>query len=337
MSRMSHDLKVIRTPSVRGRSIAPENLPGVGIPVCEFRNITLRFRSRGRLLPWIGPALRGLTNQAWKHNLCLQPDEELALYWKHCHWNDALESPCPLINECLYGQTFEYFGHPKLVLIAPDFPLPVRSRMGTTAKIKLLCIGGTAIQFAWKWLDLLSELGQKGLGDHGLKFLTDVKHCERRNAFLTTSELQYELSQGSDTLRRVQLRLTAPLFLRQRVADRRGANRHPSFRDLFSASDGLVRALTARLGIELPSNTELLERAKSISNETTEFQPFEQNRRSSRGALGLGDRFEMRGVIGAATFRDVPCEYLPWLQWAGRLHTGMHRSAGAGSWDVSIE
>lgn len=311
--------------------------PGLEIPVCEFRNIAIHFRSRGRLLPWIGPALRGLTNRAWKLNLCLQPDEELRLHWSHCHHSSVLDAPCPMIDDCVYGRTFEYFNHPKLVVISPEFPMPLQSDVGKTVRFKLLCIGATSIQFAWKWLELLQDLGNRGLGSHRVKFQTDLSQCRRQPVYLPVDALPNRIEQR-DVYRRVNLTLQSPLFLRSRTpSDHRAPNMSPSFLDIYRASDGQLRALSRRLGIELPDNAELLERAKSVESEAIDYRPFEQHRRSTRGDFGFGARFEMRGVTGTVTFRDVPADFAPWLTWAGLLHTGMHRSAGAGNWDLKFD
>jgi hypothetical protein len=46
----------------------------------------------------------------------------------------------------------------------------------------------------------------------------------------------------------------------------------------------------------------------------------------------------MAGCPYGETFEpDVPLSLLPWMLWAGRLHAGGHRVAGAGGWRLVLE
>src|SRR5438876_10907716 len=61
---------------------------------------TLRFTRPGQLLPWMGPALRGLLALPFKQSVCVQPRAEQDTRWRYC-------SGCPHMNGCPYGQTLE--------------------------------------------------------------------------------------------------------------------------------------------------------------------------------------------------------------------------------------
>src|SRR5438034_865014 len=60
----------------------------------------LRFTRPGRLLPWMGPALRGLLARPFKESVCRHSRQEQQQRWRYC-------TGCPHITRCAYGQTVE--------------------------------------------------------------------------------------------------------------------------------------------------------------------------------------------------------------------------------------
>jgi hypothetical protein len=44
-----------------------------------------------------------------------------------------------------------------------------------------------------------------------------------------------------------------------------------------------------------------------------------------------------KAIVGGGVYADVPLSLLPWMLWAGRLHAGGHRVAGAGGWRLVLE
>src|SRR3954454_10757327 len=94
---------------------------------------TLRFTRPGRLLPWLGLALRGLLARPFKERVCVHPPAEREQRWVHCRG-------CPHMSDCPYGQTLEPDPPPgaaifqgqeqaarPLVLSLP-FPMPAQVR-----------------------------------------------------------------------------------------------------------------------------------------------------------------------------------------------------------------
>src|SRR5438477_3298206 len=96
--------------------------------VCQTRR-TVRLARGGRLLPWLGPALRGLTGGRLRARACRHSVAEQLTRWKHCRG-------CPLMAGCAYSETYEPAPLPGLplvagwkdmarpIVIAPAFPLP---------------------------------------------------------------------------------------------------------------------------------------------------------------------------------------------------------------------
>src|SRR5580704_6724988 len=60
----------------------------------------LRIARGGRLVPWLGPALRGLAGGRLRARVCRQPVGEQFGKWEHCRG-------CPLMSGCAYGETLE--------------------------------------------------------------------------------------------------------------------------------------------------------------------------------------------------------------------------------------
>lgn len=60
------------------------------------------------------------------------------------------------------------------------------------------------------------------------------------------------------------------------------------------------------------------------------YRLFHQPKHSSRSGM----RGILRGVVGSGIYGDVPVALAQWLLWAGRLHVGLHRVAGAGGWKM---
>ena len=60
----------------------------------------LRLTAPGRLLPWLGPALRGLAAAQFKRAVCLYSPAEQQTTRRYC-------KGCPHIAACPYGSTVE--------------------------------------------------------------------------------------------------------------------------------------------------------------------------------------------------------------------------------------
>ena len=118
-----------------------------------------------------------------------------------------------------------------------------------------------------------------------------------------------------------------------RRTDRR-FNVCPTFADLFQISWRLLAELFGRDGDRLPANyLDWMDRATQIATVDHCYEPFRQERWSARRE----ERYPVYGVVGGGIYGDVPGAFLPYLYWAGQLHAGTHRIAGAGSWRIILD
>jgi hypothetical protein len=131
----------------------------------------------------------------------------------------------------------------------------------------------------------------------------------------------------------VRVILTSPLVLnaggdggKKRLIER------PTFADLLRAGLRVLGPLFRCYGNALPEPVfaTVKQLAGSVPTLQTRFGVVGQTKSSHR----TGDRWEVRGIVGHGEYGPVPLGLLPWLEWAGRLHVGTHRVAGAGGWRV---
>ena len=61
---------------------------------------TPQLTRSGCLLPWLGPALRGLVARRFKAAVCRFSPQEQDTTWRYC-------KGCPHMAQCPYGQTLE--------------------------------------------------------------------------------------------------------------------------------------------------------------------------------------------------------------------------------------
>lgn len=295
----------------------------------------LRIRQGGRLQPWLGPALRGLTGHFLRVASCRQPYETWSNRWKYCHG-------CPLMKGCAYGETYEPDpprGVPvaagweqiaRPVVIAPDFPLPERVPAGYEFEVTVLFLGPRAqahCDTLWQALARGGSSPYWGLGQEHVVF--ELGPYLLRQQFDVT--LPEEFHEGTHHALRVCL--TAPLFLRTRAERQRQWLRQPSFADLLRAGLRALGPLYQFYGaMPLPSPLfrRLKEASQHVTTLATQFEPFDQYKTSGRGH----SRVQLKGLIGEARYCGVPEGLIPWLQAAGLVHVGMHRIAGAGGWTV---
>src|SRR5438128_2057285 len=114
-------------------------------------NRVLRLTRPGRLLPWLGPALRGLAARRFKARVCRFPPEVQDRERRYC-------KGCPYIGECAYGRTVEPdpgVGVPvgmedavRPLVIAAAFPAPAVGKPGLVLPVRVTFIGRTAAAHA---------------------------------------------------------------------------------------------------------------------------------------------------------------------------------------------
>lgn len=310
--------------------------------ICTTWDVSLCLTRPGRLLPWLGPALRGLLAGHFKERVCLQPATERVSRWRYC-------TGCPHMAHCSYGQTFEPDPSPGVevfrgqedaarpVVLAPYYPLPVDGQEGLQIPARIVGIGHAANGHIGALLDTLGYVGITcGLSPDGVKF-TVQKH--QSETAIEQSLSPVDLPAHADTLPgklpRVGVGLTAPLFLHHRdESGQRLPIERPEFSDLFRAAMRIIGRLFTLydepLAVDYAGLAEAAGRVRRIDDC---YAPFTQVKWSSRG----DQRFQVRGVVGGGVYADVPLSLLPWLVWGGRLHVGGHRVAGAGGWRLVLD
>lgn len=302
--------------------------------------LSLRLMGAGRLLPWLGPALRGLTAQQFKDRVCAHAPGERWTRWKKC-------AGCSYMGACAYGQTFEpdppagrsvQKGREDAIrpmVLAPYYPVPELSRLDLAIPLRVVAVG-PAVAHVSEMLAALDVAGRRfGLGHDRITFLVEMQNKTEQGE-LRAEDLPHTPDAISGRLPRVGVGLTAPLFLPRRTAADlyTGGPRLPTFVDLLRAALRSVGELFRLYGEPLRANYAAL---KSAANPVRLidhcYEEFDQGTCSSRS----GQRYQMQGVIGGGVYSDVPLSLLPWLLWGGRLHSGGRRIAGAGGWRLVLD
>lgn len=308
----------------------------------ETHWLRMRFSSSGQLLPWLGPALRGVASRHVKARVCHWPLAVQNGRWKFC-------KGCPRQNDCAYGVTFESAtpGAPRgmgdgqrAITLAPDFPVKAHGRTGDIVPVRMTLIGQRAIEVGSGVAAALTAPGQRFfLGRERAEFsLQKQATSPTARHTLSTVDLCPSPEVPCGRIPLVQLELLSPLFLKEsRGAGQRSRKlRAPSFAHLFRASLRTVGQAFAAFGsaplesmVDFPALKAAAELVPTVSESWSEFrQPHWSHRR--------GQGYDLLGVVGGAVFADVPAGLLSWLAWGGRLGVGEHRVAGAGCWRMRI-
>ena len=286
----------------------------------------------GRLQPWLGPALRGLAGGRLKARVCRQPVLDQVTRWIRC-------AGCPLRTGCAYGETVEG-GSPdtpdptRPLVVAPAYPCPEIGRVGDRIPVRVTFIGSTAAAHA----DAFWEAVRVGGADPGLglgeeRVLFDVLPGGEPDRVEEVT-LPTDPTAVPGSLPFVRVILTSPLILKPRGAD---GTRHlierPTLAHLLGRWESLAE-LFRPSGADLPR--EAMAQVAALAMEVPllrcRFELVGQVKSSHR----TRERWEERGVLGWAEYGPLPAGLVPWLVWAGRLHVGNHRVAGAGGWRVEV-
>ncbi len=281
-----------------------------------------------------------------------------------CQYGETCE-PDPPAGVDL-GSGWENAARP--IVIAPAFPAPELGRARDLFDVKITAIGPTAVGHlddVWESFRVAGADLAIGLGDDHIPF--DVERGKTTDSVV--SLVADAATQGggisntqeqppSRSLRnrpppsgerweedpprhaewapsgsraRVRIALTSPLFLTETFPDgRKRTVLEPTFGQLIRAELRTLGPLHKLYGEPIPDD--LFRRVKvaaeAVPTIRGEFAEFRQERFSNRSK----DRYEVVGVIGWAEYGPVPEWLRPWAEWAGRLHVGTHRVAGAGGW-----
>ncbi|SRR5579885_396058 len=298
----------------------------------------LRLTRPGRLLSWLGPALRGLIARCFKARVCRHPAEAQETTWRYC-------KGCPFLAECPYGQTFEPDPPPaaavftgqtdpaRPVVLAPPFPAPARAAPGLTLPLRVTFIGTAAARHVADFWDAVREAGADPAGGLDPDHTTFEVLAEGAAEVRRLVDLPLRPDAVAGIVPRLTVELIGPLFLRTAApGEPRRRVAAPSFADLFRAGLRTVGRLYALYDQPLPADFAALKAAAAeVPTLTADYRPFRQPKLSNRS----GQRGLLRGVLGSGTYGSVPLALTRWLLWAGRLHAGTHRVAGAGGWRLA--
>lgn len=311
--------------------------------VLTVTGLELRVQQAGWLLEWLGPAVRGVTAWTLRERTCRRPGASCA----GCQFNAS----------CGYGRTFE--PEPPTALLRPGLERAVRplvlapaypalspsgsgapcercgqrqcqASAGDTLGLSAVFIG-PAVDDAEEILDALREgVSVSGIGPTTGRvrmLLENGPDARGHLVELTAADLPAEPTAVPGTLPRVTVQTTAPLAIKVRGQ----ITLQPTLRDLVVASHTVLGQLLGAYDqpLQVPA-ARLLDAADRAHLVRTDFCRFEQTLQAGKGH----QRQPFLGVVGTATFEQVPLGLLPWLAWGGRLHVGDRRVLGAGGWRV---
>jgi hypothetical protein len=301
-------------------------------------NRVLRLTRGGRLLPWLGPAVRGLAARRFKANVCRYPPEVQDRERREC-------KGCPHILECPYGRTVEPDSPPgsrvfagqvdatRPLVIAPEFPAPTEGTVGLALPVRVTFIGRTAAAHADELWAAVAEAGRDPRGGFAPDRATFAVERPRPHApaeVWRAVELPADPADCPGSVDWVRVQMTGPLILRPEGARGRRLLERPAFADLLRASLRVLGIVFRLYADPLPNTAfgALKELALTVPTLSSDFGICEQPKWSYRTQQG----FTVAGVVGEATYGPVPAVLVPWLAWGGRLHVGTHRVSGAGGW-----
>jgi len=294
----------------------------------------LRIARPGRLQRWLGPALRGLTGGRLRAHACRLPVIDQITKQKYC-------KGCTQSIDCQYGETYEpdppkgvtlqagWDSTARPLVLSPQFPLPEYPPPGFEFGITLTLVGNMVKHAKDVWEALRiggADLGL-GLGEDHVLFDVLPGEFERQ----TTMRLPPPQT-ATETVPHVEIEFTSPLFLTKSESDRKVPVLQPTFAELMRAGLRMFGPICRLYGEALPDHYfgAVKQAAEGVRTLSTAFEKFEQGKWSNR----TKERFTLVGIAGRAVYGPVPQWMLPWLTWAGRLHVGTHRVAGAGGWRI---
>lgn len=301
----------------------------------ERHRFVVELRTGGRLVPWLGPAFRGITALRYRAAVCRQPQDTWRTTWQYCRG-------CPHMPVCGYGQAFEPDAEagastrdaPRPLVICPAFPVEPRARAGVRFNLDVTAIGSAAIAALPGVLRAIVDAGRfDGLGPDRVRFNVSRSDEPPRQTLVPPATLPRQAAR-LPVVRDVTITLTAPLFLRERglAGDRRRIAR-PELVHLLRASMRVAREFLGDAA-RCPGrgHLDLDDLAGTIQSTEDTLAAFTQDKASRRSR----DRFGIEGVTGSWHFASLPACLVPWLQLGGILHVGGHRIAGAGGWEVAF-
>jgi hypothetical protein len=133
---------------------------------------------------------------------------------------------------------------------------------------------------------------------------------------------------GNGTAPRINMQFLTPTFLKAEG----DVIRKPEFHHVFKRLRDRINALSTFFGTG-PLNVDfkgLGERAEKIRTASSRFEWIERARTSSK----TGQRHELSGFAGEATYEGDLAEFLPWLALGELVHVGKHTAWGNGWYHI---
>jgi len=299
--------------------------------------------SSGRLLPWLGPAIRGVVARAFKDRVCRFAEPP-----KTCR-------NCSFSLDCPYGLTFESELPPnrsapsgmsdsqRAISIRPPFPVAESARPGDKFSLCITLLGERAAAAAVALGEILENPRSAfALGSERVIVRFYRSHVPEDEHTLVHELRAEDLPPSSADCRgqvsSLQLDLISPLFLKEEAA--RGHKARPVLQPTLGH---LVRASLRTVGRAFASFGDgplegrvdfaaLKALAERIPTQKPFWEPFRQGHRSNRRE----QCYDLVGTNGGAIFAAVPLCLIPWLIWGGQFGVGEHRVAGAGCWKIKL-
>lgn len=303
--------------------------------VVERRSLQIEWVSSGPLVPWLGPAIRGIVATRLRDAVCTWPAPLRATQWLYCRG-------CPSMAGCGYGRLFEPDGSLagrdsvaesiRAVVMSPGFPQPPRAVPGGRMPLSITTIGAVDEGWVAALLRALAEAGAAGvLGPGGIRFRVVPPGDGRDRRLYRAADFGAAAvgAGGVPTVDRVAVDLDGPLFLRRRDGGSRTTlcDAIP-FMALLESALRTVRQCSPDPLPRLPEA--VMAAAARVRGGADGLRRFSQEKASRRS----GQRILLHGVTGRLSYADVPRDAVAWLEAAGRIHVGAHRVAGAGGWTL---
>ncbi|HPP53944.1 MAG TPA: CRISPR system precrRNA processing endoribonuclease RAMP protein Cas6 [Thermoguttaceae bacterium] len=318
--------------------------------VVQTQFLRMEFADRGELVPWLGPAIRGLLAMHLKRAECRWSVQEQDQQWRFCRG-------CPHQSGCVYGITFEPDPPPdwplfkgqaegqRAISLAPFFPVGQWANPGDAVQVRITLIGQHAVSVGPQILRRITDGTTFRLGSRRIRvrFTPMEAGADWPAGLHRLSHTDLGGPPQEGRIPWLRLELISPLFLEEGAGN--GPSqlvREPTFGQLFRACLRTVGRAFAqfasptadrpgRLENDIPFET-LKQWAESVQTQSAFWRRFQQPHLSRRHQ----QRYPLRGIVGGAVFRDVPAALLPWLVWGGRLGVGQYRVAGAGTWRILL-
>ena len=336
-------------------SLAPiqsiENLPVSStvsdspIPT-EIRWLILRWTSPGKLNPWLGPALRGMTLYPLRRSLCLLREDGFAdppvagdprTDARRCR-------NCRLMQTCSYGQSME----PDLKILQRPFHQGNRDGMrgitfgtalqrktqatvGDQAFVRLMGVGSWSVDIMPKVIQTLRSVGRKrGLGPDHVRFDLQTVDQVSESYALRSADFTGVDTEDPAVIPRLKITMDSPL-----VAAKKWGHQPPNFQQIaMTAIQTVSRAVLqySNDNFDQVNFHDLKLAAGKVQSSVSDWQSEKYGRSSSRQEV----RWNMRSWLGTSVFNNVPVAFLPWLQWGSILGVGDSRNCGAGLWTLQL-